>query len=202
MLFTSNDGNVTAPIDGTITLLTVHAGEVSLPRRTAVQVTDLNRLVIAAKRARRSLLPQVHMSGKEAEIELSGATTQPTRLGSQVSFIDPQVDSKTGLGSVDVRVPPEAKLRLGGFAMVRIVTAEHRDCLVVPAESIVKDEAGEPGVSVVRNDHETVSREPVKVGLRERDDVEITRDDLQPGMLVVTKGAAALPDISGIAIKK
>jgi membrane fusion protein (multidrug efflux system) len=79
---------------------------------------------------------------------------------------------------------------------------EHRDCLVVPAESIVNDDTGQPGVSVVRGDHETASREPVKVGLRDGDDVEISGNDLQPGTLIVTKGAAALKDVSGIAIKK
>lgn len=199
VLFTAGT-NVTAPIDGTVTLLTAHAGEVVLPRRTAVQLTDLNRLVIAANVPAEQLY-QAHV-GQEAEIKLPGPTTQPSRLISQASFIDPQVDSKTGLGSVDVKVPVGATLRPGEFVSVRIITVEHRDCLVVPAQSIVHDANGQPGISLVMRDHEWAVRQPVKIGLREGDQVEISGADLQPGTLIVTTGAAALPDHCRIEINK
>jgi multidrug efflux pump subunit AcrA (membrane-fusion protein) len=171
-----------------------------LPRRTAVQLTDLNRLVIAAS-VPAAQLHEAHV-GQEAEIEIPRATTRPSRLLSQVSFIDPQVDPKTGLGSVDIKVPADANLRPGEFVSVRIVTTEHRDCLTVPAQSIANDGNGQPGVSVVRRGNELAVRQAVTVGLREGDQVEISGPDLQPGMLIVTTGAAALMDVSPIEIKK
>jgi multidrug efflux pump subunit AcrA (membrane-fusion protein) len=200
ILFTVGATNITAPIDGTVTLLTAHAGEVALPRRTAVQVTDLNRLVIAAS-VPAAQLHEAHV-GQEAQIELPGATTQPSRLISKVSFIDPQVDPTTGLGSIDVKVPTGTNLRPGEFVSVRIIAVEHRDCLVVPAQSIAHDGGGQPGISLVMRDHEWAVRQPVKIGLREGDQVEISGVDLQPGMLIVTTGAAALPDHCRIEINK
>jgi multidrug efflux pump subunit AcrA (membrane-fusion protein) len=45
-------------------------------------------------------------------------------------------------------------------------------------------------------------RQAVTIGLREGNLVEITGPDLQPGMLIVTTGAAALKDVCPIEIKK
>ena len=200
ILFTVGPEKITAPIDGTVTLMTAHAGEVVLPRRTAVQLTDLNRLVIAASVPAAQL--QEARVGQEAQIDLPGATTQPSRLMSKVRFIDPQVDPKTGLGSIDIKVPAESTLRPGEFVTVHIITAEHRDCLAVPAQSIANDENGEPAISLLRRANEWAIRQAVTIGLREGNEVEISGPDLQPGMLIVTTGAAALKDVCPIEIKK
>jgi membrane fusion protein, multidrug efflux system len=194
--------DVKSPIDGTVTLMNVHAGEVATPWATAVQVVDLNRLVIAAS-VPASQLQQVRI-GQVAEVDVSknGTTTMPTRLPSEVVFIDPQVEAKSGLGSVDVKLPEGSNLRLGDSATVHIVVAEHQDCLAVPPVSIAKDSNGAAGISIVKRDSGMAVRQQVKIGLREEDLVEISGLALQPGMLVVTTGADALPDRSQIEIKK
>ena len=38
---------MTSPIGGTVVSLDIHSGEVALPTKTAVEVVDLDRLVVA-----------------------------------------------------------------------------------------------------------------------------------------------------------
>ena len=71
------------------------------------------------------------------------------------------------------------------------MTVEHKDCLAVPVESVVKDEADHTVIAVVQGDK--AAQKPVKTGLRDAGLVEVEAEGLQPDMVVVTEGAYALP---------
>jgi multidrug efflux pump subunit AcrA (membrane-fusion protein) len=129
------------------------------------------------------------------------ATTRPAERA-VVTFVDPAVDGRTDMGSVDVSVPGDLGIRLGQFVHVKIETDVHRDVLAVPEESVANDAKGRPSISVVVRDFRWAVREPVTVGLREGGLLEISGNDLKAGVDIVTTGAYALPDESKIEVDR
>ena len=202
--------NIASPLAGTVVQINIRPGELAVPWTTAVQVVDLSRLVIALS------VPGWQLRdiklGQEAEIlrqtkdshpvDTTAPASQHASFMGKVIFIDPQVDTNTGMGSVDVAPPAEMRLRLGEFITVRIVSEEHKDCLTVPAVSLVKDANDNWGVSLAVRDFHAAVRHPVKVGIIESDRAEVSGEGIVAGAYVVTAGAAALPDKSKIEVVK
>ena len=69
---------------------------------------------------------------------------------------------------------------------------EHRDCLVVPRESLIRDGEGRDVIVLVQDGRGVYT--PVVTGLREGELVEVRAEGLKPGLTVVTEGAYGLPD--------
>ena len=203
---------ITAPLSGTVVYVNVRPGEVTDPETQTplVEVVDLNRLIIAAN------VPSSQMSAlkvgqtvevvpQQAEVHDTSATAEtavpspaPVTLTGTVMLIEDRVDPKTDMGPVDISVPAEAGLRPGQFVRVRIITEERRDCLTVPSRSIVKNQSGEWVIYLVSG--KQAIQQPVKVGFREGDMVQVQSLVLQPGDKVVTTGAYGLPGKTRIRI--
>ena len=144
------------------------------------------------------------MSASGRIIEEFQGVRRPIRLlgaSGQLGYGIPAAAFKSGIerrpdligcdmGSVDISIPPAAGLRLGQFVRVRIVEEERRNCLTVPADSIVKDADGKATISIV--DRDWAVPQPVQIGLREGDMVEVQGADLRPGLTIVTTGAYGL----------
>jgi multidrug efflux pump subunit AcrA (membrane-fusion protein) len=81
---------------------------------------------------------------------------------------------------------------------VRVVRDECRDCLVVPAASVVKDEDGADVIAVVADGRAT--QRAVRTGIREGDLVVVAGEGLAPGMEVVTEGAYGLPKETAVRV--
>lgn len=204
--------NIIAPLSGTVVYVNVRPGEVTDPETptSLVDLVDLNRLIVAAN-VPSSQLPALKL-GQTVEIipqasdardtfgqtETRAANSAPVALTGTVTLIEDRVDPKTDMGPVDISVPPEARLRPGQFVRVRIITEEHRDCLTVPSRSIVKNENGDWVISLVSG--KWAVQQPVKVGFREGDTVQVQSLILQPGDVVVTTGAYGLPEKTKIRI--
>jgi membrane fusion protein (multidrug efflux system) len=192
---------VTSPLSGTVIFVTVRPGEVVDPESPAalVEVADLNRLVVSAS-VPASELGAVK-AGQAVEILPSqNADGSPAVVTGQVGFVEDRVDPKTDMGAVDISVPAAAHLRPGQFVRVRIVTEEHRDCLAVPTQSLVKNDGGEWVICLVRG--KVAGQQPVAPGLREGGLVEVQSPAIKAGDSVVTTGAAALPQRTLIRILK
>ena len=203
---------ITAPLSGKVTYVNVRPGEVTDPEAPAalVELVDLSRLIVAAN------VPSSQLNavtpGQTAEITTSKdeahesfATTEtpvpnpvPVALTGTVTFIEDRVDPKTDMGAVDISVPAEARLRPGQFVRVRIITEERRDCLTVPSRSIVKSQSGEWVIYLVSG--KQAIQQPVRVGFREGDMVQVHSLILQPGDKVVTTGAYGLPAKTRISV--
>jgi len=203
---------ITAPLSGTVVYVNVRPGEVTDPETQTplVEVVDLNRLIIAAN------VPSSQMSAlkvgqtveivpQQAEVHDTSATAEtavpspaPVTLTGTVTLVEDRVDPKTDMGPVDISVPAEAGLRPGQFVRVRIITEERRDCLTVPSRSIVKNQSGEWVIYLVSG--KQAIQQPVKVGFREGDTVQVQSLVLQPGDKVVTTGAYGLPGKTKIRI--
>ena len=203
---------IAAPLSGTVIYVNVRPGEATDPETLTplVEVADLNRLIIAAN-VPSSQMPSVKL-GQKVEIVpeqndvhdtfaiTDTATPNPAPAGliGTVTLIEDRVDPKTDMGPVDISVPSKAGLRPGQFVRVRIITEERRDCLTVPSRSIVKNRSGEWVVYLVSG--KQAIQQPVKVGFREGDTVQIQSLILQPGDKVVTTGAYGLPGKTKIRI--
>ena len=203
---------ITAPLSGTVVYVNVRPGEVTDPETQTplVEVVDLNRLIIAAN------VPSSQMSAlkvgqtveivpQQAEVHDTSATAEtavpspaPVALTGTVTLVEDRVDPKTDMGPVDISVPAEAGLRPGQFVRVRIITEERRDCLTVPSRSIVKNQSGEWVIYLVSG--KQAIQQPVKVGFREGDTVQVQSLVLQPGDKVVTTGAYGVPGKTKIRI--
>src|SRR5207248_2629350 len=147
----------------------------------------------------------VEIVPQQAEVHDTSATAEtavpspaPVTLTGTVTLVEDRVDPKTDMGPVDISVPAEAGLRPGQFVRVRIITEERRDCLTVPSRSIVKNQSGEWVIYLVSG--KQAIQQPVKVGFREGDTVQVQSLVLQPGDKVVTTGAYGLPGKTKIRI--
>jgi len=203
---------ITAPLSGTVVYVNVRPGEVTDPETQTplVEVVDLNRLIIAAnvpssQMSALKLGQTVEIVPQQAEVHDTSATAEtavpspaPVTLTGTVTLIEDRVDLKTDMGPVDISVPAEAGLRPGQFVRVRIITEERRDCLTVPSRSIVKNQSGEWVIYLVSG--KQAIQQPVKVGFREGDTVQVQSLVLQPGDKVVTTGAYGLPGKTKIRI--
>ena len=203
---------IAAPLSGTVVYVNVRPGEVTDPETLTplVELINLNRLVVAAN------IPSSQLStvkqGQPVEIvpqqsetrdnfestDSISANSAPVVLAGTVTFVEDRVNPKTDMGTVDISVPTEAGLRPGQFVRVRIITEERRDCLTVPSRSVVQNETGEWVVSLVIG--KRAVQQPVKVGFREGDRVQVHNLMLQPGDVVVTTGAYGLPEKTKIRI--
>jgi membrane fusion protein (multidrug efflux system) len=96
-------------------------------------------------------------------------------------------------------LPAGSGLRPGQLLHLRIVTDVHENCLAVPAESIVTDEAGQSVIALAKGDEAV--RTPVQTGFREMGLVEVSAPDLTAGETVVTVGAYGLPEKTKIRVE-
>jgi membrane fusion protein (multidrug efflux system) len=193
--------NVTTPLSGTVVLVNVRPGEVADPESPValVEVVNLNRLMVAANVPASDL--SAVKAGQTVEILPSQNADDAQNISTgQVTFVEDQVDPKTDMGIVDISVAPSSLLRCGQFVRVRIVTEEHRDCLAVPSQSLVKNDGGEWVICLVRG--KLAGQQPVAPGLRDGGWVEVQSPAIKPGDIVVTTGAAALPQKTLIRILK
>jgi hypothetical protein len=183
---------VASPIAGTVVAINVHPGEAALPTTTAVQIVDLDRLVMAAGIP--AWQAAAISAGQQAQIEIPAdpATGEVVKFESMVQRVDRAADAKTNLVSVDVGVPAGRGVRLGQFGRVSIIGKEQPDCLVAPADAIVRDALDRPYIGIVSENHKQAILKPVQPGLRDGDWVQVTAEGLEPDQTIVVGGAYGL----------
>jgi membrane fusion protein, multidrug efflux system len=191
---------VTSPISGTVVSLDIHGGEVALPTTTAVEVVDLDRLVVAAG------IPAWQAAeikaGQQATVEIPADPVQGSsmKFDSSVARVDPAADPKTNLVGVDIAIPLNQGARPGQFARVSVIGSQQADCLVVPADAIVRDALDRPFIGMVSDDRKQAILKPVVPGLREGDWVQVTADGIAADQTIVVSGAYALQYRSDINV--
>jgi RND family efflux transporter MFP subunit len=184
---------IQAPLAGTVARVNVKAGEAVDPTTVLAELIDLDRLVVRAN------VPSTELAalkpGEPADV-IADKSAVP--VAASLIYISPEVDAKNGTALVRAALPANSGLRPGQFVTLRIVSEEHKDCLAVPVESVVKDSEGATVIALVEKDKAV--QKPVKAGLRDGALVEIQADGLQPDMPVVTEGAYGLPKETRIRV--
>ncbi len=191
-LLTVHGRGIVSPISGTVVGLNVHAGEVGLPNEIAVDVVDLDRLVMAVG------IPAWEARGVEpgknamVEIPADPGGDPDVKFAGDVERVDRAADAKTDLVSVDVEVPKGMHVRPGEFGRASIVRREQGDCLVVPADAIVRDSLDRPYIGVVSDDQKQATLQMIQPGMREGDWVQVMGENLAVGQTIVVGGAYGL----------
>ena len=117
-----------------------------------------------------------------------------------VEAISPAVDPATGVGLVRIRVPnPNGLLRTGTFLNAEIAVETHSRAMTVPPEAIYRDRTGQPRVFVVQQDSATAV--PVKLGIENKDRVELADGGVKEGDRVILSGGYGLADQAKIQTK-
>jgi membrane fusion protein, multidrug efflux system len=135
---------ITAPFAGIITRLNVRPGESVDAASVVAEIADLSRLVAALQ------LPASEASvlkpGQSVEIKTENGD-DPV-IGTLAS-ISSRVDAGDGAMTAYAALPVDTLLKPGRFVSARITCDEHRDCMVVPETSLVKDAEGGWIIAVV-----------------------------------------------------
>lgn len=185
---------IKAPLDGTVAVIHVKAGEAIGLNNILADLIDLKRLDVALK------IPSQEIGairlGQPVVFD-SGSKTDETAVSGQVVFISPQIDPLTDTVLVRASLPDASAVRVGQFGRARVQVAELRNRLAVPIESVVHGDTGST-LALVNGDR--AKRVPVETGLRDGNWVEISGDQLREGMAVVTEGAYGLPDETRIRV--
>lgn len=110
-------------------------------------------------------------------------------LNAQIRFIDPEIDARTRLGTVRIRLPAHDSVRSGNFARGTIETLR-REGLAVPASAILY-KGTEAFVQKVVDG--TIRTTPVTAGARAGAEVEVT-GGLAEGDQVVSRAGTFVTD--------
>lgn len=176
---------VKAPVSGIITQRNAVVGAIAsgagqpmftlirdgaLELNADVSETDLTRLAVGQK---------VVMTAVGATGPLTGT----------VRLVEPSIDEITRLGRARITIDQPDMIRQGMFLDAEVLVAE-RNTLAVPVTAVG---ASDEGASVMLVKDGTVTRAPVKTGIRDRGWVEITAG-LKEGYSIVTKAGAFVRD--------
>ncbi len=181
---------IEAPLTGTLVKLNAELGQSVESNATLAEIIDLGRLVVAAD-----------IPSREASLLKLG---QPVELGSEATakgtlvFISKDIDPNTDTVSIRASIPSAIEFYPGHFLNIRIICAEHSDCLAVPEESLISSEEEGSWIMSVQGDEAV--RIPVQDGFREHGLVEVEGEGLTEGMIIVTEEAYSLPSVTKIHI--
>lgn len=174
-----------APLSGTITEVLVAPGSFVEAGAQLLRVTDLTQLWLEARVAE---VDAGRLGTPRGAVFFVEGVDEPLELGADAmlargSRVDPRTQTIPVVFAVD---NASARLPVGAFARVHLVTGEERTALAVP-ESALVDDSG-MFVVFVQVEGEAFERRVVRLGARDRGYVEVT-SGLRAGEHVVTRGA-------------
>jgi membrane fusion protein, multidrug efflux system len=182
---------VVAPLSGTVVSLNVKPGMAVDVNTVVADVMDLDRLVVNTD------IP-VSQAGELETGQTMQVLTEPP-VKAPITYISPTVNTNDNTVRARAALSANSGLRPGQFVSLRIVTAVHTNCLAVPEESVVTDQAGRSVISLVQGDE--AIRTPVQTGFKESGWVEVQGKGLKAGDTVVTVGAYGLPEKTQIRVE-
>jgi membrane fusion protein (multidrug efflux system) len=176
---------IRAPFSGIVGMRTVSIGDYVKDGADLVNLEDISSVKVDFR------IPEKFADrvgrGQGLEVIVDALPDKPFRA--TVDAIDPQVDSAGRSALLRGRIAnPEAKLKPGMFARVRLTLAERKDALIVPEEAIVPQGGKSTVWRVVEG---KALRTEVKTGMRRDAKVEIV-EGLKLGDIVVTAGQIRL----------
>jgi RND family efflux transporter MFP subunit len=189
---------IVAPLNGAVAKRFVSVGEQvdGTAAQPIVEIANLQEVEFLGN-APAAYLSKLH-AGETVNVTTESAQGQ--RFVGRVEAISPAVDPSTGVGLVRIRIPNSSgTLRMGIFLNAEIPVDVHANVLTVPAESIYRDQSGQPRVFVVQQDSATAM--PVTLGIQAKDRVELADSSVKEGQTIILTGGYGLPDQAKIQIK-
>ncbi len=187
-----NECKVVSPIDGIVTLVSPHEGEL-VGQQIAFVVEDMHIVEVEVN------LPEEaygHLvSGSQGFVQVDARPSQ--KFAGTITKIYPTIDPLSRTFKVTISIDnPELLLRSGMTARTQVVRSARKDALHVPGRALLKDSEG---YYLYRIEEGKALRTRVETGI-EGDEVTEILAGLKLGDRVITVGQTGLRDGTAIII--
>src|SRR6266850_4384341 len=181
---------ITSPVNGFIGKRTLDPGAWVTPNSALLSVVDISQVRLVANIIEKDL--RRISAGQRADVEVDAFPSETFR--GRIARISPVLDPATRTAQIEVEIEnSQFRLKPGMYARVNFTVEQRPNTLVVPANALV-DVQGSRGVFQPTGPANDVAKfKPVKVGLADDQQVEVS-EGLSEGERIVTTGAAALRD--------
>src|SRR6202166_532173 len=186
---------IRSPIDGVVTDRPLYPGEMAAAGSAIVTVMDVSAVIAKAH------IPQADAA--LLKIGDKGTMTVPgldAPVEGKVTVVSPALDPNSTTVEVWLEAKnPKQQLKPGTSVQLSLTAKTVKDALVVPAVAVITAPDGSSVVMVAGRDGKA-HQKPVKLGIRQDDDVQIV-DGLTESDKVVATGAYGLPDNTKITVE-
>ncbi len=183
-----------SPISGVVTHADLSIGKVVDPKEHLFEILDLRSVWLKIQVLEKDLAGVA--IGQSVELRLTADASEV--FNGKVDVVDSFLDPDTHLGTVWATMSnpdgSRAKLLPGMSGSVRLEAASSGEPLVIPMQSVIRDGA-ERFVLVEQEQTDVAStyqKQPLVLGKRSGELVEVRGGDLYPGDRVVTRGSHEL----------
>ncbi len=184
---------VTSPIDGYVTLININEGEMASQAMPAVAVANLDTVEIETSISE-NLINKIAI-GDPVKVFVKSASAQ--EFDGTISELSPAPAQGSLTYPLKVSIDNnDTLIKSGMFAEVRIVSANNKNVLAVPSDSVII-KGGESVVAVLEKDHATFRK--VITGIDNGNYVEILQG-LNEGDTVITEGQYYLDEGSQVTV--
>lgn len=205
---------ITAPISGRIGRSNVTEGALAANGQTEALavIQQYDPIYVDLTAAVNDFLRSDQLTGEDApafygqsDLTLILADGSRYPLSGQIKFLNPSVDQGTGTVSLRAELPnPDGKLLPGMFVRAEVVEKVIKNGQLIPQEALVRDQAGQAVVWVLKSDHTVEKRQVqadrtvgntwlVKAGLADGEKIVAEGTQfLSPGLAVEPKEAGSL----------
>jgi multidrug efflux pump subunit AcrA (membrane-fusion protein) len=191
---------VRAKFNGIVATRSVMEGELVAENAEMFTLIDLSTVNFVAD-VPLQLLPKIHIQ-QQATVHLESLAKKD--YDATVEAINPQTDVQSQTVKVRLKFSLASFERLGLktdiMGTVRIITAVHRQALIVPRSALLRDDENETYSVVVMNPDSLAHITPVSIGVLTDSTVEII-SGIEKEMTVITRGNYALPDSTRVSIE-
>jgi HlyD family secretion protein len=186
---------IRSPIDGVITERPLYPGEMAAAGTALLTVMDISSVIAKAH------IPQSDAAA--LKVGDKGTMTVPgieEPIGGKVTVVSPALDPNSTTVEVWLEAKnPKHALKPGTSVQLALTAQTVKDALVVPANSVITTPEGATAVMVAGADGRA-HQKAVKLGIRNRDDVQIL-EGVAASDKVVATGAYGLPDKTKIKVE-
>jgi multidrug efflux pump subunit AcrA (membrane-fusion protein) len=187
---------IRSPISGVVTDRPLYPGEMAPAGTAIVTVMDISSVIAKAH------IPQVDAA--LLKVGDKGTMTVPgldKPVDGKVTVVSPALDPNSTTVEVWLEAKnPKKQLKPGTSVQLALTAETVKDALVVPAAAVVTAADGSTVVMVAGSDGKAHQR-PVKLGIKQDDDVQIL-EGLTESDKVVATGAYGLPDNTKIKVEE
>ena len=189
---------IRSPVDGFVGKRFLDPGAAVSPNAPVASLVDIHTVRMVANLVEKDLKRVTPGTPAAVEVDAYPGET----FAGRVSRVAPVFDPATRTAEMEIEVPnPGFRLKPGMYARVQLTVATRPDALVVPSNAVVNLD-GRNGVFLAKEQGGgastaertlTVRFQPVEIGLRDGERIEIT-SGLAESVRVITTGAGALKD--------
>jgi len=187
---------IRSPINGVIADRPLYPGEMAAAGTPLLTVMDVSQVIARA-----------HIPQRDAALLKLGDAATITAAGEEqpaegkITVISPALDPNSTTVEVWVQAKnAEQRLKPGTSVQLSMLARTIPDALVIPAASLLTAEDGTTSVMLAGSDNRA-HRKPVKVGVRQGDQVQIV-EGVKAGDHVVASGAYGLPNNTQIKVEE